>query len=180
MCDEILRAFPSLFRPDKPKWINAAEVLTAFDYIYSTEDYTKTIGPVYESIGLIAPANQDAFVSDNVRRIQLNPDIATQIRTKASESDGTKLYSLIKPAIGQANAGRIIADILEIDRKREQLFSSPCTSRPIDFDYRFHFNLMGYELHLLGGSKKAEVIQILEQKRNRLNELLDFLSTREY
>jgi hypothetical protein len=48
ICEEIIRAFPSLSNPDKPKWLTAAEALTSFDYIYSTEDYVETIGPICE------------------------------------------------------------------------------------------------------------------------------------
>jgi hypothetical protein len=180
MCDEILRAFPSMVSNDKPKWVCAAEVLTAFDYIYSTEDYSATIGPVYQSIGLFTPDHRHTQVVDNVRIIDLNPNIVDQITERVANSDDVRLYSLIKPAIGKENAGKLIADELGIYRKREQAFSTAFTQTESNYDFGRDYDLMGYELHLLGESKTEEAIQILEQRKNRLDELLDFLKTRIY
>jgi hypothetical protein len=180
MCDEILRAFPSMVSDDKPKWLSAAEILTAFDYIYSTENYYATIGPIYQSLGLSTADLENTQVADNVRSIELDPDIVAQITEELAISDDVRLYSLIAPAIGKKNAGKLIADELGIDRKREQAFSMAFTQTQSDYDFARDYDLLGYELHLLGKSKKKEAIQILEQRKNRLNELLDFLKTRDY
>ena len=179
MCDEILRAFPSMVGDDKPKWLVAAEALTAFDYIYSTEDYSATIGPIYQSIGLATP-NIEELLVDNVRSVELDPNIVAQIRERVASSDDVRLYSLIQPAIGKQNAGKLIADDLGIYRKREQAFSMAFSQAECDYDFGHDYDLMGYELHLLGESKKEEAIQILEQRRNRLDQLLRFLKTRNY
>ena len=82
MCEEIIRAFPTLANPDKPKWLTAAEALTSFDYIYSTEDYSQTIGPVYESIGLAAPSTSAIEERDNIRIAPLDSEIVSAIIMK--------------------------------------------------------------------------------------------------
>jgi hypothetical protein len=183
MCDEIIRAFPSLLNLDKPKWLVAAEALTSFDYIYSTELYTQTIGPVYESIGLIPPSIGALEARDNTRTDPLDSEIVSQIESAMAFSDDARLYSLIQPAIGKINAGKIIAESINTERKREQVFSKCCqTSDPVymNFDFSSMYDLMGYEIHLLGDKKKAEVIEILKARRDRDAHIISFLDQRVY
>lgn len=183
MCEEIMRAFPSLSNPDKPKWLTAAEALTSFDYIYSTEDYSQTIGPVYESIGLAAPCLSTIEERDNIRIAPLDSKIVSAIESAVAFSDDSKLYSLIKPTIGQANAGKLIAELINTGRKRELVFSKAC-AKPDDpstqFDYSNMYDMMGYELHLLGDKKKSEVIKILKQKRDQAEQIIQYLDRRVY
>jgi hypothetical protein len=182
MCDEIIRAFPSLSTPSKTKWLNAAEILTGFDYIYSTEDYAGTIGPVYESIQL-SVSDVDLNTRDNVRISPLEADIVAQLETAMESSDDKKLYSLIKPAIGKKNAGKLIADSLDIRRRREELLAracSTCNDKHIEVNFDFLYDLMGYELSLLGDIKKKEVLDILQKKNDSTANLIQFLQQREY
>lgn len=183
MCEEIIRAFPTLANPDKPKWLTAAEALTSFDYIYSTEDYAETIGPVYESIGLAAPSKSAIEERDNIRIAPLDSEIVSAIESAVACSDDAKLYSLIKPTIGQANAGKHIAELINTGRKRELVFSKAC-AKPDElstqFDYSNMYDMMGYELHLLGDKKKSEVIKILKQKRDQAEQIIQFLDRRVY
>jgi len=183
MCDEIIRAFPSLSNPGKPKWLTAAEALTSFDYIYSTEDYAQTIGPVYSSIGLAAPSISAIEERDNIRIAPLDSEIVSAIESAVACSDDAKLYSLIKPTIGQANAGKLIAELINTGRKRELVFSKAC-AKPDElstqFDYSNMYDMMGYELHLLGDKKKSEVIEILKQKRDQAEQIIQYLDRRVY
>lgn len=183
MCDEIIRAFPSLAKSSNPKWLSAAEVLTAFDYIYSTEDYSQTIGPVYESIGLSPPGDQTLNSRDNVRLADLDSDVVDLLHVAMVASDDINLYSLIKPAIGQLNAGKIISDQLSTPRKREELFRPFCNSDRsciTDINYDYYRDMMGYELNLLGHEKKQEVLNILQRRRDQADELIKFISDRIY
>jgi hypothetical protein len=183
MCDEIIRAFPSLCNPDQPKWLTAAVSLTVFDYIYSTEDYAQTIGPVYESIGLAVPSASAIEERDNIRITPLDSEIVSAIESAVALSDDAKLYSLIKPTIGQANAGKLIAELINTERKRELVFSKACAKPdelPTEFDFSNMYDMMGYELHLLGDPKKAEVIDILRQKQDQAAKIIQFLDRRVY
>ena len=42
------------------------------------------------------------------------------------------------------------------------------------------YDMMGYELHLLGDKKKSEVIEILKQKREQAEQIIQFLDRRVY
>ena len=185
MCDEIIRAFPSLANQvlDSPKWLCAAAILTAFDYIYSTEQYAETIGPVFDSIGLAAPAVDSLAARDNVRITDLDSRVVAHVTSAMETSDDTLLYSLIKPAIGQKGAGQIIANDLGIPLKRNELLASACQrheSSPKSFNYEFLYDLMGYELHLLGQEKKDKVLNILERRSRHSDDLIRFLRKRVY
>ena len=98
-------------------------------------------------------------------------------------SDDAKLYSLIKPTIGQTNAGKLIAELINTGRKRELVFSKAC-AKPDELstqlDYSNMYDMMGYELHLLGDKKKSEVIEILKQKREQAEQIIQFLDRRVY
>lgn len=183
MCDEIMRAFPSFANPDKPRWLNAAEALTSFDYIYSTENYSQSISPVYESIGLSPPSFEALENRDNVRVAPVDSAIASAIESAMQTSDDTRLYSLIEPVIGQINAGKLVADLIHTDRKRAKLLEKACSAsgnRCTDMDLDFLYNMMGHELHLLGDDKKAEVLGIMQKKRDRADEIIKFLQERTY
>lgn len=183
MCDEIIRAFPSLFNSDKPKWLLAAEALTSFDYIYSTERYALTIGPVYESTGLVPPSIDDLEARDNIRVAPLESGIASEIQEAMTSSDDAKLYSLIEPAIGKQNAGELIAEAINTECQREKIFGKSCGSSDHDstaFDFASMYDVMGYEFHLLGDMKKAEVIKVFEKRRERDAAIIHHLKTRIY
>lgn len=183
MCDEIIRAFPSLFNSDKPRWLIAAEALTSFDYIYSTEDYAQTIGPVYQSAGLIPPSRDALEARDNGRVIPLDSEIVSQIESAMAFSDDARLYSLIQPAIGKTNAGKIIAESINTERQRERIFSKSCRGSDhasAEFDFSRMYDMMGYELHLLGDKKKEEAIEILKRRINRDVQIAAFLDQRTY
>jgi len=183
MCDEIIRAFPSLLLLDKPKWLIAVEALTIFDYIYSTENYTQTIGPVYESIGLHAPSIDALEGRDNVRTTLTDSGVVSAITSAIEKSDDAKLYSLIQPAIGKPNAGQLIAELINTSRRREEVFQRFCNNREkiyTEIDFGFLYDLMGYELHLLGKEKKSSIIELLKKKRNQMDQIIDFLEKRIY
>jgi hypothetical protein len=42
------------------------------------------------------------------------------------------------------------------------------------------YDMMGYELHLLGDKKKLEVIEILKQKRDQAEQIIQYLDRRVY
>lgn len=183
MCDEIIRAFPSLINSDKPKWLLAAEALTSFDYIYSTERYALTIGPVYESAGLLPPSIDDLGTRDNIRVAPLELGIVSEIQEAMTSSDDAKLYTLIEPAIGKQNAGKLIAEAINTERQREKIFGKACSKSDHDstpYDFGSLYDMMGYELYLLGDKKKAEVIEVLEKRSERDAAIIHYLKTRIY
>jgi hypothetical protein len=183
MCDEIIRAFPSAVDNLKPKWQNAAEVLTSFDYIYSTEDYANTIGPVYRSLELPVPSMIDLLNKDNIRAKEPDLDTAAHISEAMLASDDWRLYSLILPSVGVRNAGLLIAERLNVERKREKIVGKAIYNPDhgmVEIDYESLFNLLGYELHLLGDTKKNYVIECLRKRKDNLDNLLSYLESRNY
>ena len=181
MCDEIIRAFPSAVDTLKPKWQNAAEILTAFDYIYSADNYVDTIQPVYTSLGLSLPSMDELTTKHNSRLVELDPNIAAQITEAMLESDDLRLYSLVLPSIGMSGAGLLIAEQLNIETRREKILGSAVNLPAVDNDvilFKSLFDFMGYELHLLGDTTKKLFLERLKMKKYSIESMISYLETR--
>lgn len=183
MCDEIIRAFPSLVVDDAPKWESAARILTAFNYIYSTENYNETIQPVVKYLEVPQALYAACETTDNINKIEARASDYSQISDLCASSDDQKLYEIIKPAIGAGNAGLLIAERLGVQRQRDQLFASvECLTRQEATSklFKIHADMAGYELHILGSEKRAQTIALLNERKNHLAELIDYVVNRQY
>jgi hypothetical protein len=183
MCDEILRAFPSLGSPNGRKWERALEILTCFDYAYSTEDYDNTIAPVYESLELIMP-NKSEMAKDNIRVHEVDDGSKSALLQLVTNSDDFLLYATIEPYIGKKNFGGLLASGLNIARRRVDWFkniseiSSEVSSSDVLFNY--HLDMMGYEMHLLGKQRLDDGIRHLDRKYLAYERQIKFLKQRIY
>lgn len=183
MCDEIIRAFPSLVVDDAPKWESAARILTAFNYIYSTENYKETIQPVVKYLEVPQALYAACETTDNINKIEARASVYDQISGLCASSDDRKLYEIIEPAIAAGDAGVLIAERLGVECQRDQLLA--CVQRLTQQEaiakiFAFHADMAGYELHILGPEKKAQTIALLNERKNHLVELIDYVVNRQY
>lgn len=181
MCDEILRAFPSFKTAADSKHEMAARALTCFDYIYSTEAYSETIGRVYDSLEL--PRASGPIPRDNVNELPIDKGTVELLTEHLRFTEDGLLYNIIECFIGQDNVGKSIAEALGVARSREDWFSKLTTIQPEDamsrlFDY--HSDVKGYELSILPPSQRQKAMNLLNSRYTHLGRTIHFLNTREY
>lgn len=181
MCDEILRAFPSFINSADKKHEAAAQALTCFDYIYSTEAYSETIGRVYDSLEL--PRTTGSLPKDNVNDMPIDQGSIELLTEHLRYTEDVRLYAIIEPFIGQDNVGKSIAEALGVARARENWFSKLNAIQPEEalsclFDY--HSDVKGYELSLLPSLQRHKAINLLNTRFAHLARTIRFLNTREY
>jgi hypothetical protein len=182
ICDEILRAFPSLVERNLSKAENALGILTCFDYIYSTESYAETIRKVYDVLGLKI-AEEEQLISDNVNPRKIDDAELLVLQAAMESSEDVKLYHNISQFIGRDNVGSLISLELNIPSKRPDLIRHTRQRSPADAlhsVFQRHTDLFGYELHLLGAEKKAMALALLNRRQQYAARAARFLAHRQY
>lgn len=182
MCLELMRAFPSMVRKGMPRWLNALRILTCFDYIYSTEDYTNTIPPVFSNAG-VDLSKIDLSAKDNVAQNDVSSENLARLSDLLIDSEDLKFYEAIKNAIGIENAGIAIAQQNSLYCERENWFNYLLQNESISAEedlFLYHTEMMTYELNLVGPEGKERLTNLIQKRASHLSTQLAYISTRAY
>lgn len=181
MCDEILRAFPSFESTSVQRHEAAARALTCFNYIYSSEAYSETIGRIYDSLEL--PLVSALLPRDNVNSIPTDAHAYEVLTESLRSCDDVRLYTIVERFIGQDNFGISLAEVLGVACDRENWFSKIMEPHPTEAMqklYDYHLDVMGYELSILPSFKRNEAMDILHTRYSHLGSTINYLNTRKY
>jgi len=115
-CDEIIRAFPSLYDNNLSKIENVLRILTCFDYAYLSNLFSDHIRYIFELLEVDYKIYNDNIADHS---ISLSNEEINLIDSKVDDSDDFKVYQFIYELCGKPSFGLNLANKMGIYDNRE-------------------------------------------------------------